>query len=386
MRLLDILGRLVAFPTLPQHPNRALLEYVAEHLRAIGIEPQFVMEPGGERGGLIAIIGPKVPGGIVLSAHSDVVSVEGQQWSVPPWQLTQRRDRLYGRGTADMKGCIACCLDLLPGLDVARLSHPLILAISHDEEIGCVGAPMLVRHIVEHVPRPSAVIVGEPTSMRVVQGHKGVAVYETHVRGRAAHSSLTHTAASATLAAGKLVVRLGEIAARLSTGDRRDEAFEPPYTTVNVGIVRGGEASNIVAQECIVRWDVRPIPGDDPQAILDELHQYADDVVLPSMRLTTPEAGITTKVFASAPPLAPATTHQGNPRARDLAMRITQADAAGIVSFTTEAGLFQEAGMSAVVCGPGSIEQAHKPDEFVELTQLAACSRFLRGLIDELSY
>lgn len=382
MRVLQFLERLVTFPTLPEHPNVALLDYVAEHLRAVGVEPRLVLEPGGERGGLIAVIGPSAPDGILLSAHSDVVSVDGQRWTVPPWQLTARGDRLYGRGTADMKGFIACCLELLPRLDLARLSRPLILAISHDEEIGCVGAPLLVRHIVEHVPRPAAVIVGEPTSMQVVHGHKGVAVYETRVRGRAAHSSLTHTAASATLAAGQLIVRLGEIATRLRDGDRRDEAFLPPYTTVNVGIVRGGEASNIVAAECVLRWDVRPIPGDDPRTILAELHDYCEATLLPAMRRTTPEAEISTEVFASAPPLAPRT----DPAARDLALRLLREDAAGIVSFTTEAGLFQQAGMSAVVCGPGSIEQAHKPDEFVELAQLQACSHFLHGLVDELSH
>ena len=382
MKVLQILERLVRFPTLPQQPNVELLDYVAEHLRAVGVEPQFLREPGGERGGLVAVIGPSVPGGIVLSAHADVVSVDGQHWTVPPWQLTVRDDRLYGRGTADMKGFIACCLELLPDLDLARLSRPLILAISHDEEIGCVGAPLLVKHIAQHVPRPAAVIVGEPTSMRVVHGHKGVAVYETSVRGRAAHSSLTHTAASATLAGGQLVVRLGEIAARLRDGGRRDEAFVPPYTTVNVGIVRGGEASNIVAAACMLRWDVRPIPGDDPGAILAELQEYCDATVLPAMRRTTAEAEIKTEVFASAPPLSPAM----DPAAHDLVLSLLKEDAASIVSFTTEAGLFQQAGMSAIVCGPGSIEQAHKPDEFVERAQLEACSRLLRSLVDDLSH
>ncbi|MGD9599277.1 MAG: acetylornithine deacetylase [Steroidobacteraceae bacterium] len=376
-----MLERLIACRTVPEQPNLALLKYVSEHLRAIGVEPTLILEPCGERGGLVALIGPSVPGGILLSAHSDVVSVEGQTWTVPPWQLTSQAGRLYGRGTADMKGFIACCLDLLPRIDVRRLERPLILAITHDEEIGCRGAPMLVRHITAQLPRPSAVIVGEPTSMRVVHGHKGVAVYETRVRGRAAHSSLTHTAASATLAAGQLVVRLGEIAARLRDASRRDDAFLPPYTTVNVGIVRGGEASNIVAAECTLRWDVRPIPGDDPRAVLDELRTYGDDIVLPAMRVTTPEARIATQEFASAPPLAP----RGDLAARDLAMRIAGESEASVVSFTTEAGLFQEAGMSAAVCGPGSIDQAHKPDEYVELSQLQACSRFLHGLIESLS-
>lgn len=380
MGLLETLDRLIRFPTLPEQPNKQMLCYIAEHLRRIGIEPTFIMEPCGERGGLVALIGPPEPGGIVLSAHSDVVPVEGQQWSLPPWRLTSDSGRLYGRGAADMKGFIACCLDLLPHIDRARLRRPLILAISHDEEIGCRGAPMLVDYIAAHMPRPASVIVGEPTSMRIVDGHKGVAVFETHVHGRAAHSSLPHTAASATLAAARLIVRLEDIARARRNGSRHAVEFSPSYTTLNVGVVRGGEASNIVAAQCVLRWDVRPIPGDDAQSILDELHDYAGRVLLPEMRLTTPEADVATQVFASAPPLA----RHGDPTARDLVMRIVQDSASSVASFTTEAGLFQEAGMSAVVCGPGAIEQAHKPDEFVEAAQLEACSRFLRSVVGEL--
>lgn len=381
MNRTDILEQLVRFETLPEHSNAALLDYIAGHLRRAGVEPELIMEPGADRGSLAALIGPRKPGGIILSAHSDVVPVEGQQWSVPPWRLTSGGGRLYGRGTADMKGFIACCLDLLPHIDPARLERPLILAISHDEEIGCRGAPLLVGHIVANLPPPSAVIVGEPTSMRVVDGHKGVAVYETRVRGRAAHSSLPHAGASATLAAARLIVRLEDIATRRREGPRQAREFSPSCTTVNAGLVRGGEASNIVAAECVVRWDVRAIPGDDAQSILDELHEYAEDAVVPGMRRTAPEAGVSTQLFASAPPLAP----QGDPVARELAMRILGESASSVVSFTTEAGLFQEAGMSAVVCGPGSIEQAHKPDEFVENSQLDACSRMLRSVLEELS-
>lgn len=381
LNLVKILEQLVCFPTLPEQPNAALLSYVSEHLRRHAVEPALIMEPSGERGGLVALIGPLKPGGIVLSAHSDVVAVEGQPWSVPPWQLTSDCGRLYGRGTADMKGFIACCLELLSHINTGSLKRPLILAISHDEEIGCRGAPMLVRHIVEHLPAPSAVIVGEPTSMRIVDGHKGVAVYETQVRGRAAHSSLPDTGSSANLAAAQLIVRLEEIAAKRRDGPLQASEFSPSYTTVNVGIVRGGEASNIVSAECVLRWDVRAIPGDNAQSILDEFHEYSDGVVVPLMRLIAPEAAIITQAFASAPPLAP----HGDPTARDLAMRIAGESASSAVSFTTEAGLFQEAGMSAIVCGPGSIEQAHKPDEFVEISQLHACSRFLFRVIEQLS-
>lgn len=381
MNIVEILGRLVRLQTLPEHPNVALLHYVSEQLRGCGVEPTLIMEPCGERGGLVALIGPPKPGGIVLSAHSDVVAVDGQAWTLPPWELTASSGRLYGRGTADMKGFIACCLDLLPGIDPTRLERPLILAISHDEEIGCRGAPLLVRHMVEHLPRPSAVIVGEPTSMGIVAGHKGVAVHETRVHGRAAHSSLPHTGASATHAAAHLIVRLEQIAAKRRDGPLQAREFSPSYTTVNVGTVRGGEASNIVAAECVLRWDVRAIPGDDAGSIVDELHEYSDRVVLPELRLTAPDAAIDTQAFASAPPLAP----DGDPAARELAMRIAGVSRSSVVSFTTEAGLFQQAGMSAIVCGPGSIDQAHKPDEFVETSQLEACSRFLSQVIEELS-
>ena len=379
-RLVAILGRLVAFRTLPEQPNVDLLDYVAGELRRAGIESERVLEPGGDRGSLAAVVGPPVPGGVVLSAHSDVVAVEGQQWSVPPWELTAEGGRLFGRGTADMKGFIACCLELLPRV-ARKLKRPLILAISHDEEIGCKGAPLLVRHIAAQVPRPAAVIVGEPTAMQVVAGHKGVAVFETRVRGSAAHSSLPHTAASAIGAAARLVTYIEGMAERKRARPQGISGFTPPYTTMNVGLIRGGEASNIVAAECTFRWDVRALPGEDAAAVAQELQHYANRDLLPKMRSITPDADVVTAVFASAPPLSP----DGDPAARDIAMRVGERREAGLVSFTTEAGLFQEAGMSAVVCGPGSIEQAHKPDEYIERSQLEACSRALYRLAAELS-
>lgn len=380
MGVTHILEQLVSFRTLPEHPNVELLDYVTEYLRTSGIESVRIMEPDGTRGSLVAVVGPARPGGIVLSAHSDVVSVDGQTWTMPPWKVTAERDRLYGRGTADMKGFIACCLDAAARIDVARLERPLILAISHDEEIGCKGAPLLIRHITANLPQPRAVIVGEPTAMKVVHGHKGVAVYETRVYGAAGHSSMPQIASSATHASARLIAHIDDIMEHRS---RRSDAggFDPPYTTLNVGIVRGGEASNIVAAECMFRWDVRPVPGEDARSILQEVDHYAATHVLPGMLLRAPNAAIETRMFASAPALSP----RGDPAAREIALRASKTSDTRVVSFATEAGLFQAAGMSAVVCGPGSIEQAHKPDEFVEMTQLQACSVFIRHLVGELS-
>jgi acetylornithine deacetylase len=338
------------------------------------------MEPTGDRGSLVARIGPNEPGGIVLSAHSDVVPVDGQEWTVPPWELTAKGGRLYGRGTADMKGFIACCLELLPRIASEALKRPVILAISHDEEIGCKGAPLMIAHIKNNVPRPASVIVGEPTAMRVVDAHKGIAVFETNVHGSAAHSSQTHIAASANLAAAQLVAYLGGIA-----GDQREQrtarsAFDPPYTTLNVGELHGGHAFNIVAEQCKFTWDVRAVSADDPQAIVHALQRYAEQAVLPWMRTMAPQSRVETRELVHAPPLSAL----GDVTAKRLALTITGDESSIAVSFATEAGLFQQAGFSAAVCGPGSIDQAHRADEFVELSQLQACSRFLAGLVDEL--
>lgn len=377
--LIGILDRLIAFETVTEQPNISLLNFISDYLGQEGIESEMILEPCGDRGSLVALVGPPEPGGIVLSGHSDVVSVEGQEWTVPPWRMTSLGSRYFGRGTADMKGFIACCLEQIPLFRAAPLKRPVILAISRDEEAGCKGAPALVQHILQSLPRPAAVFVGEPTNMRVVSGHKGVAVYETTVRGQAGHSSQPELASSAIQAAARLITHIEGLADGLR-GGRRCDGFTPPYTTTNVGIVRGGEASNIVAAECRFRWDVRPVPGHSGEAVLDLLHEFADREILPEMKSIADDAEVTSKVVASAPPLAP----DGDQTAKSLALDIGKLGDGGMVSFTTEAGIFQRAGISAVVCGPGSIEQAHKPDEFIEYAQLEACGCFIRRLVDSL--
>ena len=260
------------------------------------------------------------------------------------------------------------------------LKRPVILAISHDEEIGCKGAPLLVAHMKRAVPHPASVIVGEPTSMRVVDAHKGIAIYETQVHGSAAHSSQTHIAASATLAAAQLVAYLGDIASEHREQGTPLSAFDPPYTTLNVGQLSGGHAVNIVAEQCQFVWDVRAVSIDDPQAIVHALNHYAEQRVLPWMRALAPQSRIDTSELVRAPPLSV----RGDPAAKLLALAITGNESSIAVSFATEAGLFQQAGFSVAVCGPGSIDQAHRADEFVEISQVQACSHFLAGVVNEL--
>ena len=260
------------------------------------------------------------------------------------------------------------------------LKRPVILAISHDEEIGCKGAPLLVAHMKRAVPHPASVIVGEPTSMRVVDAHKGIAIYETQVHGSAAHSSQTHIAASATLAAAQLVAYLGDIAREHREQGTPLSAFDPPYTTLNVGQLSGGHAVNIVAEQCQFVWDVRAVSIDDPQAIVHALNHYAEQRVLPWMRALAPQSRIDTSELVRAPPLSV----RGDPAAKLLALAITGNESSIAVSFATEAGLFQQAGFSVAVCGPGSIDQAHRADEFVEISQVQACSHFLAGVVNEL--
>lgn len=375
--VLDLLDRLVGFDTVSARSNLALIRFIDELLRQRGIAARLTHNESRDKANLYATIGPERPGGIVLSGHTDVVPVEGQPWTSDPFRLTRRGTRLYGRGTTDMKGFIATALALLPDMQTEPLATPIHFAFSFDEEVGCAGVPHLLAELGAALPFPSIALIGEPTEMRPVIAHKGIHGFATRIRGRDGHSSAPQRGAGAIIPAAEAIAFLGRLAAELKAAAPADSPFDPPYTTINVGTVAGGTAINILPRECRFVWEFRPIPETDAALLLQRFEAHLQEVVLPRMRLTAPEAEIVTEVLCAAPPLKP----DPDSPAERLARALTGANSSGAVAFATEAGLFQAKNISAVVCGPGSITQAHQPDEFIEEDQLAQCEAMLRRLI-----
>ena len=374
----DILERLVAFPTVSRDPNLPLIDWIRNYLADHGVDSQLVGDDTGRKANLFASIGPQREGGLVLSGHSDVVPVDGQQWTSDPFELAARESRLYGRGACDMKGFIAAALARVPALTSAKLSRPVHLMFSYDEEIGCLGAPRMIAAASERIGKPAAVIIGEPTSMRVATEHKGICTTLTRVSGIEAHSSLVHLGVSAVMLAAELIEHLNGIGRALASAPRSPRAarFTPPHTTVTVNTIRGGTAINILAAACEFGWDVRALPGEDAGITRESLAQFAAKR-LASLEAEGKHCSIESKQLSDVPPLeardatAEALAHAASSTAHESTT----------VPFATEGGQFQRAGWSTVVCGPGSIEQAHKPDEFIERAQLEACDLFLERAI-----
>jgi acetylornithine deacetylase len=374
------LERLVAFDTTSSRSNLALVDDVEAYLASLGAETFRVWNGDRTKANLYAVLGPKVEGGVILSGHTDVVPVEGQNWTSDPFHLAEREGRFYGRGASDMKAFSAIALSLAPEMVRNCLKRPVIFALSYDEEIGLLGAPHMIADIKQKLPAPSAVIVGEPTMMKVIDGHKGIASFRTTVTGVTTHSSQTERGVSAVEAAARLIAKIADMReARKASADPQSP-FEPPYTTMTVNVVRGGTQLNIMAGSCSFDWDCRVIPGDSAAAALAEFDAFARDVEA-GMRAKADACRVETKQLSHAPPLAPS---PNNPAA-DLAKAITGRNATEVVSYCAEAGQFQEAGFSTVICGPGSIDQAHQPDEFIAREQIAAGTAFIRKLIDRLA-
>ena len=375
---IDILERLISFPSVSARSNLDLIQWIRDELARHGIKSDLVPAPEGQpKANLWASIGPAAPGGLVLSGHTDVVPVEGQPWTSDPFTLTQRDGRLYGRGTSDMKSFIALCLALVPEMLARPLKVPIHFAFSYDEEVGCLGAPHLIAELGKRFPKPALAIVGEPTELKLGTRHKGCYSFETEITGRDAHSSQTHKGANAILAAAAIVRELDRIAEELKRSAFNDANFEPPYPTINVGRIDGGTAVNIVARHCTVHWDFRATPGADPSLVLPQLERFITGIVLPRLQRAASEASIVTRPRAQVPPLV----DEPGGAAESLLKFLTGANQTIGLAFATEAGQFQAAGLSAIVCGPGSILQAHQPDEFIELSQIEAGEAFLRKLI-----
>lgn len=369
---LDILERLIAFDTTSHRSNHAMIDWVADYLGGLGHPAWRIDSADGTKANLVARIGPDVAGGVILSGHSDVVPVDGQPWTSDPWTLTSRDDRLYGRGVADMKGFIALALALAGTSHVAALRRPLLLALTHDEEVGCLGAPGLIARLPDLVARPALAIVGEPTSMKVVSVHKGMRVFDVTVTGREAHSSQRDTGVSAITAAVGLMALIGELDDDARRSIRADDPCHPPGTTLSVGTVAGGTAANILARECRFRWDLRATREADADRIEARV-RAAIDALDRDIRRRAPEGGVTIERRASAPPLERAADSAAEALVRSLT---GDGDLTG-AAFVAEAGLYQRAGIPAVLCGPGSILQAHQPDEWIATDQLEAGGAFL---------
>jgi acetylornithine deacetylase len=380
--ILPLVGRLVGFNTVSVLPNMALIEAVRDYLAGHGIAARIVPNADGTKANLFATVGPDVPGGVALSGHTDVVPVEGQDWSSDPFAATRRGDRLYGRGTADMKGFIAVALALVPEFKKRRLKRPIHFCFSYDEEITCLGVVSLLKLLGRELPKPALAIIGEPTSMRVVNAHKGVSAQATTIVGRDGHSSAPHKLANAITYMGRFIAFLDRLAEELrEEGDRNAIPgldFDPPWTTMNLGAIHGGTAMNIVARECRLMWEFRPLPGVDAEAIYGRAQRFLDETLRPALLAQAPEGSIKTERVAVVPALRP---EKSGP-AEALALQLTGLNAAVTAAFGSEAGHFQDAGISAVMCGPGDIAQAHKPDEFIAVDQLAQCERFLLKLAD----
>jgi acetylornithine deacetylase len=371
----EILRALVGFDTTSRNSNLAAVAWIEDYLDRLGIVHERIADRNGDKANLWATIGPAGTPGYVLSGHTDVVPVDGQAWSGDPFRLAARDGRLYGRGAADMKGFLACCLAAVS--DMQGLARPIHLAFSHDEEVGCIGVRGLIAHLEAAGIEPAACFVGEPTGMDVVIGHKGKRSFRVDVRGRTCHSSLAPAGVNAVEYAARLIVAIRGIADRLAREGARDPLYDVPFTTAHTGVVEGGTALNIVPDRCSFQFELRPVAADDLDALSAEVMACARERLEPQMRQIAPEAAIAFETISGFPGLDNAPDAEVVTLAKSLAGRNTH----GKVAFGTEAGLFAQAGIPTVVIGPGSIEQAHKADEFIAASELEACGAFLDRLI-----
>jgi acetylornithine deacetylase len=378
-RILEILSALVAFDTTSRNSNLALIDWVEAYLRKLGIAGERAYDPTGQKANLLASVGPIGVPGFILSGHTDVVPVDDQPWSSDPFRLRQADGRLYGRGACDMKGFLAVCLAAAEDMRKAPLRAPIHLAFSYDEEVGCLGGRRLAEHLSRAPVRQRACFVGEPTRMAVVIGHKGKRTVRAAVRGRTGHSALAPHAVNAVEYAARLVAEITRISERLASEGPRDELYDVPHSTGHVGIMRGGTAINIVPDHAEIVFEFRTIGGVDPDALVADVMSYARDVLEPRMKAVEPSAGFDFEVVSGFPGL----DMPPDAEVVALAKRLAGRDGHGKVAFGTEAGLFNHiAGIPTVVIGPGSIEQAHKADEWIELEQIEACAAFVDRLIE----
>ncbi|MDO5638268.1 MAG: acetylornithine deacetylase [Neisseria sp.] len=380
MNTVDRLERLIAFDTTSRHSNLALIHDCADYLESLGLKPWLAYNADRSKANLFATIpaaNGSTDGGLIFSGHTDVVPTDGQQWQSDPYQASIRDGKLYGRGSADMKGYIAAVLAAAPAMTAVKLKKPLHIALSYDEEIGCLGAPVMIAELQRRGLTPEHCIVGEPTSMRMVVAHKGIHTFRCAVHGKAAHSSLTPQGVNAIEYAAKLIVFINELAGRLKNRHDNDPDYDVPFSTLSVNRIGGGIASNIVPQLCEFEFDYRNLPHMNPADITAPIEAHIREVLQPQMQAVDASCRIEMQHGENVPAMPEAEAKL----LHDLVSQLVADHARLKVAYATEGGQFQQAGISTVICGPGSIEQAHKADEFVELAQLARCDAFLQKLV-----
>jgi acetylornithine deacetylase len=376
-----LLERLISFATVSRDSNLEMIEFIRTYLEELGVECELFYNAERTKANLFATIGPCEGGGVVLSGHTDVVPVDGQPWTVDAFRLTEREGRLYGRGTADMKGFIASVLAAVPMFIERELKLPVHLAFSYDEEVGCLGVRSMLADLEQRPHKPALCLIGEPTELKPVLGHKGKLAMRCHVKGAACHSAYAPYGVNAIQYAARMISRLEEIGEQLAQPEHHDERFDPPFSTVQTGVIKGGRALNIVPAECEFDFEVRALPGFNAHTVADQLQTYAEAELLPKMRAVKSDTGIRLQPLSAYPGLA---TSPDSEAARLLAL-LSGSTEFGTVAFGTEGGLFEQAGIPTVVCGPGSMDQGHKPDEFVTVEQLRDCDAMLIRLADYLS-
>lgn len=373
---LSLLDRLIAYPTVSSDSNLDLIADLADRLESCGARVDLFHDASGQKTTLFATIGPDRPGGIVLSGHTDVVPVTDQDWSSDPFTMRRSDDRIYGRGSCDMKGFIAAAVEMARDLSGQTLRRPVHFAFTYDEEVGCLGAQALVRELQARDIRPAMAIIGEPTDMQVIEGHKGCCEYTTRFTGLEGHGSMPQKGVNAVEYAVRYVSELLALRDDLIHRAPPQSRFDPPWSTINIGALHGGVAHNVIPGKAEVEWEMRPVQQSDADMVHSRLQDHIETRLLPAMRAICPQADISTTIIGDVCGLTPMKDNA----ARDLVFSLTGANAAGVVPFGTEAGLFQQMGMSVVICGPGSINQAHKPNEFVTLHQMQGCGDMLDRL------
>lgn len=373
---IDLLSRLTSHNTESSRPNLQLVEEVRAYLQSHRLESTVALDDTGQKASLLCTIGPQADGGVVLSGHTDVVDALGQRWQTPPFDLTEKNGRLHARGACDMKGYIACVLAAAPQFAAAAIARPVHIALSRDEEIGSVGMPQMLDMIKDGGMRPAIALVGEPTEMRIIAGHKAGHEMLTEFTGSEAHSSMPAAGTSATVPAARFVDFLARLSDDMAQQPVPGSPFNPPHGSINIGIIRGGTAKNIIAGKCVVDWHYRSLPDEDAEDIIGRARRYAMEELLPQMRAAGHPADIAFMEESSYPGLSPS----ADSPAVQLAQQLLGEDGFGVVSFGADSGHFQQDGIPAVLVGPGSINQAHKPDEFIEIDQLDKCLHYLDTL------
>jgi acetylornithine deacetylase len=380
MTTTELLQRLVSFDTTSSKSNLKLIGFISDYLDGLGVPYRISTDAAGQKANLHAIIGPREAGGLALSGHVDTVPVEGQAWTGDPFTLRQRDGKLFARGSCDMKGFVAACLAAVPDFQARPLIRPLHLFISYDEEVGCGGVKRLIQDLGESGLRPDLCVVGEPSGMKPILAHKGKLNVNVMVRGLTGHSSEPAKGVNAVQAAGEAIAWVAREARRLANDGPFDDGFDPPHTTIHVGTVDGGTILNIIPEHAAFTMEWRPIPGDSPHGYLDRMRAWIAETIEPAMKAVHPACGFSYELTLDMPGMALPPDH---PLAT-VVKQIAGSNSAGKVAYGTEGGFFETAGIPTIICGPGDIAQAHKPDEWIAESELAACESFIRRLVDRL--